>query len=232
MNAVRETSSLSRVLEPEAMDTPQEAHDYDTMDHGQVNRAFASYFLAAAARAGVHADEPVLDVGTGTALIPIELCAQNPAARVTAVDLADEMLRLARRRVDAAGLHEQIALKRVDAKRMPFADCAFAAVMSNSIVHHIPEPYRVLEEIVRVARGGGVIFVRDLARPYDEAQVRQLVDVYAADCNAHQRQLFDDSLRAALSLAEIRDLIARLGADPAHVTLTSDRHWTWSTVRR
>ena len=94
---------LTRVLEPEVMDSPEEARDYDAMDHGAVNRAFVVDFLAA-----WNGENPILDVGTGTALIPIELCRQAPAARVVAVDLAEHMIRLAeenvRRRVHAQGL--------------------------------------------------------------------------------------------------------------------------------
>ena len=37
---------LPRVLEPEVMDSPDEARDYDAMDHGQVNRAFVNDLLA------------------------------------------------------------------------------------------------------------------------------------------------------------------------------------------
>ena len=40
---------LSRVLEPEAMDTAEEARDYDAMDHARVNAAFVADFLAVGA---------------------------------------------------------------------------------------------------------------------------------------------------------------------------------------
>ena len=72
------------------------------------------------------------------------------------------------------------------------------------------------------------MFVRDLLRPADDAAVNHLVATYAAGAAPHQRQLFDDSLRAALSLEEIRALVERLGQSPAAVQATSDRHWTWS----
>ena len=48
---------------------------------------------------------------------------------------------------------------------MPFAAGSFPAVMSNSIVHHIPDPRTVFAEIARVAAPGATIFVRDLLRP-------------------------------------------------------------------
>jgi hypothetical protein len=40
---------LPRVLEPEVMDTPEEARDYDAMDHSAVNRVFVADFLAVSA---------------------------------------------------------------------------------------------------------------------------------------------------------------------------------------
>ena len=51
-----------------------------------------------------------------------------------------------------------------------------------------------------------MIFIRDLLRPADDATVEQLVATYAAGANEHQRQLFDQSLRAALDLDEARAL--------------------------
>ena len=73
--------------------------------------------------------------------------------------------------------------------------------------------------------------VRDLLRPPDEPTLARLVDLHAAGANAHQRQMFADSLRAALTLDEIRALVAGLGFDPAGVRQTTDRHWTWAACR-
>lgn len=226
-----EESRLARMYEPEVMDTPQDARDYDQMDHAEVNRRFAADFLSVLAAAGIPDDIDVLDLGTGTAQIPIELCRQNARLRVVAIDLSVEMLKLAAENVARAGLAERITLELVDAKRLPFADGAFAAVMSNSIVHHIPAPEYPLAEAVRVTRPGGLLFIRDLARPRDEFSVARLVRMYAADCNDHQRKLFDDSLRAALSVGEIRSIVSHLGFARESVAATSDRHWTWSSVK-
>jgi hypothetical protein len=67
-------------------------------------------------------------------------------------------------------------------------------------------------------------------RPQTEADVRQLVQTYAGDANAHQQQMFGDSLRAALTLAEIRQLAVHIGRAPESVQQTSDRHWTWAAI--
>jgi ubiquinone/menaquinone biosynthesis C-methylase UbiE len=214
---------LPRVLEPEVMDSPEEARDYDAMDHSQVNRAFVADFLAFWPASGV-----VLDVGTGTAQIPIELCRQNLDVHVLGVDLAEHMLAVGRQNVHNAALDRRIELRRLDAKRLPLETGSVQAVISNSIVHHIPEPSAVLAEMVRVVARGGAIFVRDLLRPDSAAAVKHLVQCYAGDANAHQQQMFEDSLRAALTLNEIRTLVAGSGFDPVQVRQTTDRHWTWA----
>jgi ubiquinone/menaquinone biosynthesis C-methylase UbiE len=214
---------LPRVLEPEVMDTPEEARDYDSMDHAQVNRDFVTDFLTVW-------DErnPILDVGTGTAQIPIELCRQSACASIVAIDLAEEMLKVGRENVRRAGLADRVRLECIDAKGIPYPDGAFAAVISNSIIHHIPEPGRVVAEMVRVLQSGGVLFVRDLLRPPDVAMLNRLVNLHAAGANDHQKRMFAESLHAALTHDEIRSLILPLGYPASSVQQTTDRHWTWT----
>jgi ubiquinone/menaquinone biosynthesis C-methylase UbiE len=217
---------LPRVLEPEVMDSAEEARDYDAMDHSTVNRVFVADFVAV-----WNAGKPILDVGTGTAQIPIELCRKAPTAQVKGIDLAEHMLSVGHDNVRCAAFTGRIRLERVDAKRMPYAAGSFAAVISNSIVHHIPEPAAVLAEMVRVVRPGGNLFVRDLLRPGDDATLEHLVAAYAGAANTHQQQMFRDSLHAALNLEEIRELVSSVGFEPATVRQTTDRHWTWSARR-
>jgi ubiquinone/menaquinone biosynthesis C-methylase UbiE len=216
---------LPRVLEPEVMDSAEEARDYDAMDHAQVNRAFVADLLSVWRPQG-----QALDVGTGTAQIPIELCRQAPDVTVLAIDAARHMLAVAQANVTKAGLDKRIPLQFCDAKRLPFADGTFAAVISNSIVHHIPEPLSVLAEMGRVVAPGGTIFVRDLMRPPDDAAVKHLVATYAGAANAHQQKMFEESLRAALTLDDVRTMVRQLGFDPRAVKQNSDRHWTWARI--
>jgi ubiquinone/menaquinone biosynthesis C-methylase UbiE len=204
------------------MDSAEEARDYDAMDHSAVNRVFVDDFLSAWQGSG-----PVLDVGTGTAQIPIELCRRFPTMQVVAIDLAEHMLAVAGDKVRRAGFDGRIRLERVDAKKMPYPQAVFAAAISNSIVHHVPDPKPVLAGMLRVTAPGGQLFVRDLLRPADNNAVARLVETYAAGANAHQQQMFADSLRAALTLDEVRALVDELGVDRATVEQTSDRHWTW-----
>lgn len=216
---------LPRVLETELMDSAEEAIAYDSMDHSAVNRLFAADFLSQYDGPG-----PVLDVGTGTAQIPIELCRQHPTIQVIAADAAAAMIARAEHNIAAARFGHRVRPLLVDAKRLPHADRSLPAIMSNSIIHHIPEPRAAFAEMVRVAAPGAVVFVRDLLRPETDAAVNHLVSTYAAGCDDFQRGLFDASLRAALTLEEVRDLIVDLGFDAETVKQTSDRHWTWIAV--
>jgi ubiquinone/menaquinone biosynthesis C-methylase UbiE len=227
---------LVRVLEPEVMDTAREARDYDAMDHGGANARFCDDLLALGPIAG-----RVLDVGTGTARIPIELCRRALALTVVAIDLAEHMLALARAHVAEAGLGARIALERVDAKALPYDDGAFGATISNSIVHHIPAPEDALTESWRVTAAGGRLFVRDLARPEGEVALGRLVELYCgarpaggpdAEASwARQRALFAASLRAALTVDEVAALVRPLGIPKNAIQLSSDRHWTLSWVK-
>ncbi|MBN9119248.1 MAG: class I SAM-dependent methyltransferase [Planctomycetes bacterium] len=217
---------LPRVLEVEVMDTEVEARDYDAMDFTEVNRAFVASFLAA-----WRPTDSVLDVCTGSARIPIELCRRHPRPAVVAVDLAEHMLALARRNVEAAGFAHRIAVERADAKHLPFPAHHFGAVLCNGSVHHVPHPVVCFSAFHRVCAPGGTIFVRGLLRPESEVELERILKAHAPGANDHQRQMFADSLRAALALDEVRELVGRLSY-PAHtVQQTSDRHWTWSATR-
>ena len=218
--------ALERVLEPEVMDTYEEARDYDSMDHQAVNKLFVDDLLAVG-----NIGNDILDVGTGTAQIPVELCRQSEDCRIIAIDMAVHMLDLARFNIEVDGFTQRIFLQQIDAKDMLFESEMFDCVMSNSIIHHIPEPLAVLAESMRVTRPGGLLFFRDLLRPESGEEVAHLVSTYAGDENEHQRQMFDDSLRAALSLSEIRAMVSSLGFEAETVQATSDRHWTWIAIK-
>ena len=219
---------LPRTLEPEVMDTPEEAVDYDAMDHNTVNRVFVDDLLVFLRKQGREGNQPprILDVGTGTAQIPLELCTRGLTVRVTAIDLAGHMLQLALRNVLKACQQESIKLEQVDAKELPYVDGQFDVVMSNSIIHHIPEPLSVLREMSRVLKSGGALFIRDLLRPDNAGTLDHLVVTYAGDGNAHQQKMFRDSLHAALRLDEVRGLLHQVGLPSGWVSQTSDRHWT------
>ena len=213
---------MQRVLEPEYMDTPEEADGYQAMDHSAANESVVNDFLAIGGKDCAR----VIDLGTGPGDNPILMAQRSNIAAILGVDAAEHMLRLARPRVEELGLCERISFQLADVKQLPFEDGAFDGVFSNTILHHIPEPLHFLREAGRVLAPDGVLLIRDLYRPDDEATVQQLVDLHAATANEYQRQLFYDSLCASLTLEEARDCAADAGLGRARIEMTSDRHYT------
>lgn len=212
---------MERVLEPEVMDTWSEAVEYDAMDFTAVNTAFAEHSLTLG-----KPNAKVLDAGTGTARIPILIAQQRSDWQITAIDLSENMLKIGQQNINQAGLQTQIKLERVDAKQLPYEDHQFDLVISNSIIHHLSNPIPFLKELKRVLKPQGGIFLRDLLRPVDQATRDNLVEQYAGDCNDHQKQLFRDSLHAAFTLEEIKEMIAGVGLEGLNIYPSSDRHWT------
>jgi ubiquinone/menaquinone biosynthesis C-methylase UbiE len=217
---------LERVLEPEVMNDLQEAIEYHDMDFTEVNRAFVQDLLAFAAQEDRSLGRDILDLGTGTARIPVELCLQAPSLRVMAADASSEMLELARYHIEINHMLDRIQLHRTDAKKLVFGPNFFDAVISNSLVHHLPQSEAFFAEALRVLRPGGLLFVRDLFRPASQEQVESLVAQHAGNESPRSQQLFRQSLQAALTTEELAKILAALDVDASCIQMTSDRHWT------
>jgi ubiquinone/menaquinone biosynthesis C-methylase UbiE len=218
---------LTRILEPEIMDSADDACEYDAMDHSAVNAQFVTDLLGHLNCSPLQ----ILDLGAGTAQIPIEIARRALYTHITAVDAAPSMLAVASANIAAANLTNRVDPILADAKCLPFSDDSFHAVISNSILHHIADPRAVVGEAIRATARGGLLFHRDLARPTDEPRLQHLVETYAGTATDYQRKLFADSLRAALTLEEIRELVASFDFPCDTVQMTSDRHWTWSATK-
>jgi ubiquinone/menaquinone biosynthesis C-methylase UbiE len=212
---------IPRVLEPEYMDTVEEAESYDAMDHSAPNAAVVERLLELGATSG-----QALDIGTGPGHIPILLARSAPALRITAIDAAETMLAIAARRVAESGLGARIRLERADAKALRYSAGSFDVVFSNTILHHIPDPVAFLREAWRVLQPGGVLLIRDLCRPRDEAEVQRLVALHAAGATPRQQELLAASLHAALTLDEARAAARAAGMRGVSVEMSSDRHYT------
>lgn len=213
---------MDRQLEPEVMDSWEEASEYDAMNLTEVNSAFAQE----AVLHGPPEQGLVLDAGTGTGRIPVLIAQKRPQWQVVAIDMAKSMLQVAARNIQQAGLQESIRLELVDAKRLPYEDGIFDLVVSNSLVHHLPDPLPFFAEIKRVCKPHGGILIRDLFRPADEATMNALVASIGEEYNNYQKKLFRDSLQAALTLEEVNQMIITAGLVDVQVYQSSDRHWT------
>ncbi len=214
--------TLSRILEPEVMDSPQEATEYDAMDFTEVNKAFADLALNLYPQALGN----VIDLGTGTARIPVLLAQARPQWQITGVDLAKSMLEVGQQHIIQAHLQAQICLFLGDAKSLPFEDDEFDLVISNSLVHHLPDPLPFFREIQRLLRPQGALLIRDLIRPSSEVDLENILNKHGGGSNLEQLKLFRDSLQASFTLEEVQTLIHQAGIKNFQLYQSSDRHWT------
>jgi ubiquinone/menaquinone biosynthesis C-methylase UbiE len=211
---------IERTLEPEVMDTEEDAAEYEAIDNTAVNAELVDHVLRIGPNHGA-----AIDIGGGPAHVAVLLALRAPDMRVLSVDLAESMLVRARAHVDAAGLRGRVAVMRADAKDTGFAPYSFDVVLSNSLVHHLPNPVPFFAEVARIARPSGAILVKDLHRPASDGEHAALVARYAGNDSRRQRELFSDSLRAALTVDEVAAACREAGLKGVSVRKTSDRHW-------
>ncbi len=203
------------------MDTVEAAEEYDAMEHGEVDEAFVNRVIELGADAGHY-----LDVGTGPAQIPILLAQKSPKIQLTGIDLSKEMLKIAKRHVEDANLTDRITLELIDAKVLPYPDNGFDGLISNSIVHHIHDAEKALQEMGRVVKPDGVVLIRDLIRPKTPADAQAFVDQYAANDTPYQQKLYYDSFLAAFTIAEVNQMLSKMHMPGASVVQSTDRHWS------
>jgi ubiquinone/menaquinone biosynthesis C-methylase UbiE len=154
------------------------------------------------------------------------ICQACPTWQVIAIDLAQNMLRLGTRNLQQTGLSSQIVLELGDAKQLAYADGLFDMVISNSLVHHLPDPLPFLRELQRSLKPNGAILIRDLLRPPDQVTMDVLVARLGSDDSESQKRLFRNSLQAAFTLDEVKQLVQAAGLEETKIYQSSERHWT------
>ena len=220
--------ALSRILEPEEMAGADEAAEYDSMDFSATDDAFAH-------RAAELATPQtwIVDIGCGNAKIPLAIASLAPASHVCGVEMSSGMLAVAtRNRAKGDAAARKTAFVRSDAKSLPFASGSVGLVVSNSLIHHIPDPARVFTEVARIAKDSQSnprVLIRDLVRPESEARLEEIAEKYSSGWSPLQIKLYKDSLHAALSLDEVRTYAAAAGIRGVRIEQTTDRHWSLET---
>ncbi len=104
--------------------------------------------------------QSLLDVGCGPGTITVDLAARVAPGRVTAVELTEDALRLARAEADVAG-QTNIDFAVADVHALDWPDDTFDVVHAHQVLQHAADPVRALSEMGRVCRPGGTVAVRD-----------------------------------------------------------------------
>lgn len=213
---------MQRIPEPELMDDPVQAEAYAAADfdaaHSRIVDAFDECF------AGEGLEGRVLDLGCGPGDISFRFAARYPACTVIGVDGANAMIRLANRRRAADASGERVRFVEGLLPGAPIPDGPYAAIVSNSLLHHLHRPEVLWQAIDAHAHRGTRIYVADLRRPRDTDAARRLVREYAADEPEILQRDFYNSLLAAFTPAEVEAQLAAAGLAGLRVEVISDRH--------
>lgn len=134
------------------------AEEIDAVDAEVVARfvGVGRPFAARAPRAG----ESVLDLGCGAGLDALLAArAVGATGRAVGVDLAPEMLAVARR---GGGAAPRAAFVVADVEALPFPDASFDLATSNGALNLVPDKDAAFREVFRVLRPGGAFVFADL----------------------------------------------------------------------
>ena len=212
---------MKRMLEPELMDDMAQARAYAQADFAAENQGFVDRFRDYFPDwTGGH----VVDLGWGPGDIPIRFLRAYPDVRVTAVDASHPMLDLAAGAIAGAGLTKHITLccERFQSLALPEqAD----ALLSNSLLHHVPNPLQFWFCLKQLAKPGACILVMDLLRPESSEAARVLAEQYAADEDPILKRDFYNSLLAAFTEDEVAAQLAEMNLSRLLIDVPDDRHW-------
>ncbi len=214
---------MERVLEPELMEDEEQVLAYAEADFSEPHDHFVQLFAEKFPNDSVAGN--VLDMGCGPGDISFRFARAFPECRVQGVDGSACMLDYANKRLVRSpdyrgriefipGLFPDVELPRPN----------YSALISNSLLHHLPDAQILWSSIKRWAAPAAQIFVMDLMRPDNIEMARSFVGHYAAGEPEVLQRDFYNSLLAAFTLEELRLQLKLAGLQGLSVEAVSDRH--------
>jgi trans-aconitate methyltransferase len=212
---------MERQPEPELMLEGEQARAYAQADFSGPHEHFVDLFVE---RFPEPVNGLVLDLGCGPGDVSLRFAARHPVCMVHGIDGSPAMLAAGAelRRRHPAGPRVSLFQGLLPAASGPAAP--YDTIISNSLLHHLPDPRVLWAVIIRDGAAGARVFVMDLCRPESAEQVAALVARHAADEPEVLRRDFEHSLFAAFTLQEVRAQLREAGLESFRAEQVSDRH--------
>jgi SAM-dependent methyltransferase len=188
-------------------DTSQQG--YDESEQQALEQIWGDGFLSPGGPAevariiGDHgvAGASVLDIGSGRGGVDILLARVHEADCVVGIDVQADMVAHATQRAAAAGLSDRVRFEVVAPGPLPFEDSGFDVVFSKDAIVHVADKRALYQEVFRVLRPDGRLFVGDWLRGPDEHLDSQVDDFVTAAGGAF----------TMVSLDELTTLVGQVG---------------------
>ena len=162
--------------------------------------------------AELHPGEVVLDLGSGGGL-DVLLSARRvaPGGHAYGVDMTDEMLALANRNKEHAGL-ENVTFLKGTIEQVPLPDGAVDVVISNCVINLSDDKGAVIREAFRVLKPGGRLAVSDMV------EVRPLPEAVKHDLDARA-----GCIAGTIPVDDYRRLLVEAGFDSPNIEITGEQ---------
>ncbi len=211
---------MKRITEPELMEDETQVLAYANADFSVAH----DHFIALIQGQFITDKMPktVLELGCGSGDITQRFAEAFPHSIIDAVDGSQSMLAVANKRLPQH-LHQRINYHQLFLPAKQFPGSRYQVVFSNSLLHHLHDPYTLWKTLQQVVYPRGRIFIMDLIRPHSLSEAKQLVCDYASDEPEILKNDFYNSLLAAFSISEIRQQLQSVGLKLS-VEQVTDRH--------
>lgn len=128
----------------------------------------------------------IIDVGCGAGGATIVVAKAFSDAEVVGIDLSEPLLATAEKSAQSANLSKRIIFEKADVQQIPFEENSFDVVINLNMVHFVEDPIKMLDEMERILKPGGILFIADLRRSWLGS--------------------FEKEIKASLTLLEARNL--------------------------
>jgi len=105
-----------------------------------------------------------LEVGPGPGYLGLEWLTLTQGTILKGLDISPDMIKIAEKNAEEYGLSDRVEYVLSSGEKMPFEDSMFDAVFTNGSLHEWSEPKKTFDEMWRILKTGGRIFISDLRR--------------------------------------------------------------------
>jgi len=161
------------------------ANQWDNLRSGYFTEAVRD---AAIAKAYLHPEMVVADVGAGTGFMSAGLAAL--VKKVYVLDGSAAMLEIARKNL---AQFDNLEFHVADGLSLPLPDASQDAVFANMYLHHCPEPLAAIREMVRILRPGGRLIITDMDTHTHEWLKTEMSDVWLGFEREQMREWYEQA---------------------------------------
>jgi ubiquinone/menaquinone biosynthesis C-methylase UbiE len=133
----------------------------------------------------------IIDVGCGFGATNIALAKHFPDSKLVGIDLSEPLLDYARKAAAEADLSYRMQFEKADVHGIPYPENSFDVAININMLHLVEEPIKMLDEIERVLKPDGKLYIADLRRSllgFLEDEIRSALTITEAN------ELFNQSM--------------------------------------